>query len=126
MNAELSTYRQWPLRLFIGVVLILFVASWASVAVAASGPEPANPDAAGWELNMPWAVSGAALASEAEIRSAAGWEINLPWDVSGAALALEAENRDAAGWEINLPWDVSGEDSFELLCCRLPPFRPFV
>ena len=49
MKVEVGTFRQSPSQLLIGVVLILLLASWASMALAAGGGEAANPYAAAWE-----------------------------------------------------------------------------
>jgi hypothetical protein len=49
MNAELSTFRQLPSRLLVAGVLILLLASSATLALASSGSEGENPYAAAWE-----------------------------------------------------------------------------
>ncbi len=135
MNTELFTFRQRPLRFLVGVVLVVLLASWAPLALAASGSEAPNRYAAVWErylaaqtpqalgdIGGTWAhfwdtqaleMMGAHLlpmnlgaANLAASRDAVAWEPILPWEVRGAASA----GSDAVAWEPILPWDVSGAE----------------
>ena len=110
MNAELSINRLMPSRLLVVGVLILLLASWATLALASGGAEAANSYAAAWERYLaaqtPEALGdlGGTWARfwDTQAVEAVGAYL-VPMDMGGADLAasrgLAAANRYAAAWQ---------------------------